>query len=237
VFHEVQGGVADFGVVPIENSSEGTVNHTLDMFLASPLKICGEVELRIHHHLMGRMSALDEVRRVCAHPQALGQCRGWLDEHLPDAERIAESSNAEGARRARDERGTAAIASRAAAEIYGLTLLADEIEDRPDNTTRFLVIGRKLFSRSGADRTTLLVSATGTDDAGALFRLLKPFAEHRVNMTRIESRPSRKKKWDYVFFIDVEGHVSDAPLARALASLEKHASLFKILGSYPRAVL
>jgi chorismate mutase / prephenate dehydratase len=237
VFHEVEGGVADFGVVPIENSSEGTVNHTLDMFLASSLKICGEVELRIHHHLMGRMSTLADVRRVCAHPQALGQCRGWLDEHLPDVERIAESSNAEGARRARDERGTAGIASRAAAEIYGLTLLADEIEDRPDNTTRFLVIGRKLFSRSGADRTTLLVSATGTDDAGALFRLLKPFAEHRVNMTRIESRPSHKKKWDYVFFIDVEGHVSDPPLAKALASLQKHASLFKILGSYPRAVL
>jgi chorismate mutase/prephenate dehydratase len=237
VFHEVEGGVADFGVVPIENSSEGTVNHTLDMFLASSLKICGEVELRIHHHLMGRMSTLADVRRVCAHPQALGQCRGWLDEHLPDVERIAESSNAEGARRARDERGTAGIASRAAAEIYGLTLLADEIEDRPDNTTRFLVVGRKLFSRSGADRTTLLVSATGTDDAGALFRLLKPFAEHRVNMTRIESRPSRKKKWDYVFFIDVEGHVSDPPLAKALASLQEHASLFKILGSYPRAVL
>jgi len=237
VFHEVEGGVADFGVVPIENSSEGTVNHTLDMFLSSSLKICGEVELRIHHHLMGRMSALADIRRICAHPQALGQCRGWLEEHLPDVERIAESSNAEGARRARDERGTAAIASRAAAEIYGLNLLADEIEDRPDNTTRFLVIGRKLFTRSGADRTTLLVSATGTDDAGALFRLLKPFAEHRVNMTRIESRPSRKRKWDYVFFIDVEGHVSDAPLSEALASLEKHASLFKILGSYPRAVL
>jgi chorismate mutase/prephenate dehydratase len=237
VFHEVEGGVADFGVVPIENSSEGTVNHTLDMFLASSLKICGEVELRIHHHLMGRMSTLADVRRVCAHPQALAQCRGWLDEHLPDAQRIAESSNAEGARRARDERGTAGIASRAAAEIYGLTLLADEIEDRPDNTTRFLVIGRKLFSRSGADRTTLLVSATGTDDPGALFRLLKPFAEHRINMTRIESRPSRKRKWDYVFFMDVEGHVSDPPLEKALASLEKHASLFKILGSYPRAVL
>jgi chorismate mutase/prephenate dehydratase len=237
VFHEVEGGVADFGVVPIENSSEGTVNHTLDMFLSSSLKICGEVELRIHHHLMGRMSTLADVRRVCAHPQALAQCRGWLDEHLPDAQRIAESSNAEGARRARDERGTAAIASRAAAEIYGLTLLADEIEDRPDNTTRFLVIGRKLFSRSGVDRTTLLVSGTGTDDAGALFRLLKPFAEHRVNMTRIESRPSRKRKWDYVFFIDVEGHVSDPLLAKALSSLEKDASLFKILGSYPRAVL
>jgi chorismate mutase/prephenate dehydratase len=237
VFHEVQGGIADFGVVPIENSSEGTVNHTLDMFLGSALKICGEVELRIHHHLMGRMNALADIRRVCAHAQALAQCRAWLDEHLPDAERVPVSSNAEGARRARDERGSAAIASRTAAEIYGLTLLADEIEDRPDNTTRFLVIGRKLFSASGSDRTTLLVSASDTDDAGALFRLLEPLAEHRVNMTRIESRPSRKRKWDYVFFIDVEGHVSDPPLAKALASLEKRASLFKVLGSYPRAVL
>jgi chorismate mutase / prephenate dehydratase len=237
VFQEVQGGIADFGVVPIENSTEGTVNHTLDMFLRSALKICGEVELRVHHHLMGRMGALADVRRICAHAQALAQCRGWLDEHLPDVERTPVSSNAEGARRARDERGSAAIASHAAAEIYGLNLLADEIEDRSDNTTRFLVIGRKLFSASGADRTTLLVSASGTEDPGALFRLLEPFARHRINMTRIESRPSHKRKWDYVFFIDVEGHVSDAPLAKALASLEKRASLFKVLGSYPRAVL
>jgi chorismate mutase/prephenate dehydratase len=237
VFHEVEGGVADFGVVPIENSSEGTVNHTLDMFLTSGLKICGEVELRISHYLMGKMSGLDAVKRVCAHPQALAQCRGWLDDQLPEADRVGVSSNAEGARRARDERGTAAIAGRAAAEIYGLNLLANEIEDRQDNTTRFLVIGRKLFNASGADRTTLLVSTSGTDDAGALFRLLEPFAQHGVNMTRIESRPSRKRKWDYVFFIDVEGHVSDAPVAQALAAMEMRASLFKVLGSYPRAVL
>jgi chorismate mutase/prephenate dehydratase len=237
VFREVQGGIADFGVVPIENSSEGTVSHTLDMFLGSALKICGEVELRVQHHLMGRMSGLGDIKRVCAHAQALAQCRGWLDEHLPEPERVPVSSNAEGARRARDERGTAAIASRAAAEIYGLTILAEEIEDRSDNTTRFLVVGRKLFTPSGADRTTLLVSASGTDDPGALFRLLEPFAEHGINMTRIESRPSRKRKWDYVFFIDVEGHVSDPALAKALASLEARASLFKVLGSYPRAVL
>jgi len=237
VFHEVEGGIADFGVVPIENSSEGTVNHTLDMFLNSSLKICGEVELRIHHCLMGRMIGMADIKRICAHPQALAQCRGWLDEHLREPERIAVSSNAEGARRARDERGTAAIASDAAAEIYGLTLLANEIEDRADNTTRFLVIGRKLFSSSGADRTTLLVSANDTDDAGALFRLLEPLSKHRVNMTRIESRPSRKRKWDYVFFIDVEGHVSDAPVAKALEELEACATLFKILGSYPQAVL
>ena len=237
VFHEVEGGIADFGVVPIENSSEGTVNHTLDMFLTSSLKICGEVELRISHFLMGKMAGADSVKRVCAHAQALAQCRGWLDEHLPDVERVAVSSNAEGARRARDERGTAAIAGRAAAEIYGLTVLANEIEDRSDNTTRFLVVGRKLFSASGVDRTSLLVSAPDTDDPGALFRLLEPLAEHRVNMTRIESRPSRKRKWDYVFFIDMEGHVSDPPVAKALAALEERASLFKVLGSYPRAVL
>jgi chorismate mutase/prephenate dehydratase len=237
VFHEVEGGIADFGVVPIENSSEGTVNHTLDMFLSSALKICGEVELRINHYLMGKMHDTNAVKRVCAHPQALAQCRVWLDDQLPDAERVGVSSNAEGARRARDERGTAAIASQAAAEIYGLTLLANEIEDRSDNTTRFLVVGRKLFSASGVDRTTLLVSGADTDDSGALFRLLEPLAQHRVNMTRIESRPSRKRKWDYVFFIDIEGHVSDPPVARALAALEQQASLFKVLGSYPRAVL
>jgi chorismate mutase/prephenate dehydratase len=237
VFHEVEGGVADFGVVPIENSSEGTVNHTLDMFLSSALKICGEVELRIHHHLMGKMSGMDAILRVCAHAQALAQCRGWLDQHLPEAERIAVSSNAEGARRARDERATAAIAGKAAAEIYGLTLLADEIEDRADNTTRFLVIGRKLFSASGVDRTTLILSGSGPDDPGALFRLLEPLAEHRVNMTRIESRPSRKRKWDYVFFIDIEGHVTDPPVASALEALQQRATLFRVLGSYPQAVL
>jgi len=237
VFHEVEGGIADFGVVPIENSTEGTVNHTLDMFLTSSLKICGEVELRIHHCLMARLTDIAQVKRICAHPQALAQCRGWLDEQLPDIERVAVSSNAEGARRARDERGTAAIAGRNAAEIYGLTLLATEIEDRPDNTTRFLVVGRKLLGRSGVDRTTLLLSASGTDDAGALFRLLEPFALHRINMTRIESRPSRKRTWDYVFFVDIEGHVSDDEVAKALAELGERASLFKVLGSYPRAVL
>jgi chorismate mutase/prephenate dehydratase len=237
VFHEVEAGVADFGVVPIENSTEGTVNHTLDMFLSSPLKICGEVEMRIHHHLMGRMTGIADIKRVCAHPQALAQCRAWLDEHLAEAERVPVASNAEGARRARDERGTAAIAPRAAAEIYGLALLANEIEDRPDNTTRFLVVGRKLFSASGRDKTTLLVSGSATEESGALFRLLEPLAKHKVNMTRIESRPSRKRKWDYVFFIDIEGHISDKAVTRALAALERRASLFKVLGSYPRAIL
>ena len=237
VFHEVEAGTADFGVVPIENSSEGTVNNTLDMFLTSPLAICGEVELRVHHNLMGQMTALGDVQRVCAHPQALAQCRGWLSENLPGVERVPVSSNAEGARRARDEEGTAAIAPMAAAELYALNVLVPEIEDRADNTTRFLVLGRKPFPPSGQDKTTLLVSGAHTDAPGALFRLLEPLAKHAISMTRIESRPSRRRKWDYVFFIDVEGHAASEPLATALGQLKGQASLCRVLGSYPRAIL
>jgi chorismate mutase / prephenate dehydratase len=237
VFEEVQAGHADFGIVPIENSTEGTVNHTLDMFLTSPLKICGEVELRIHQHVMGRMHGLEKIVRVCSHQQSLAQCRQWLDEYLPNAERVPVSSNAEAARRARDEDGTAAIAGQAAAEVYGLNIIVPEIEDAPDNTTRFLVIGRKLFSASGNDKTTLLVSAGDTQSPGALHRLLGPLAEHGISMTRIESRPSRRRKWDYVFFIDVVGHAEQHPLSTALEELKKQSSLFRVLGSYPCAVL
>jgi chorismate mutase/prephenate dehydratase len=237
VFHEVEAGNADFGVVAVENSSEGTVTHTLDRLVGSPLHICGEVELRIRHCLMGRMESLADIARVCAHAQALAQCRLWLDENLPDAERVPVSSNAEGARRARDEHGTAAIAGETAAEVYGLRLLVNEIEDRADNTTRFLVIGRKLLERSGNDKTTLLVSTSSTAAPGALHRLLEPLAKNRISMTRIESRPSRRGKWHYVFFIDIEGHVNDRPVARALRSLKARASLFRIIGSYPRSVL
>jgi chorismate mutase / prephenate dehydratase len=237
VFEEVQAGHADFGVVPIENSTEGTVNNTLDMFLTSPLKICGEVELRIHQHLMGKMTGLPSIRRICSHQQSLAQCRQWLDEHLPGIERIAASSNAEAARRARDEEGTAAIAGQTAAEVYGLNLVAHDIEDRPDNTTRFLVIGRKLFDPSGNDKTTLLFSAGDTQSPGTLHRLLTPLARNNISMTRIESRPSRKHKWDYVFFIDVQGHANEPPLKQALEGLKKEASLFRVLGSYPCAVL
>jgi chorismate mutase/prephenate dehydratase len=237
VFREVESGTADFGVVPIENSSEGTVNNTLDMFLTSPLGICSEVELRIHQNLMGRMTALADVQRVCAHPQALAQCRGWLTENLPGVERVPVSSNAEGARRARDEEGTAAIAGSVAAELYGLNMLVPEIEDHADNTTRFLVIGRTSAPPSGEDKTTLLVSAAHTDSPGALFRLVEPFARHRISMTRIESRPSRRRKWDYVFFIDLEGHATSEPLASALAEIKGQASLFRVLGSYPKALL
>jgi chorismate mutase/prephenate dehydratase len=236
VFHEVEAASADFGVVPIENSTEGTVNHTLDRFLTSPLKICGEVELRIRHHLMGLSGSLSRIERVCSHPQSLAQCRGWLDAHLPGIEQVPVSSNAEGARRARDEKGSAAIAGDTAAEVYGLKVLAAQIEDRADNTTRFLVLGRKLFAASGEDRTTLLVSVSRSDAPGALHRLLEPLARHRVSLTRIESRPSHRRKWDYVFFMDLEGHADDPRVARALAALKKRASLFRVLGSYPRAV-
>lgn len=237
VFHEVEAGNADFGVVAVENSTEGTVTHTLDRFITSPLHICGEVELRIHHCLMGRMESLDRIVRVCAHAQALAQCRDWLDDHLPGIERVPVSSNAEGARRARDEEGTAGIAGDTAAEVYGLRLLVSEIEDRADNTTRFLVVGRKLLEPSGADKTTLLVSTSSTAAPGALHRLLEPLAKNRISMTRIESRPSRRGKWDYVFFIDIEGHASEPAVARALKSLQAHTSLFRVIGSYPRSVL
>ena len=237
VFREVESSTADFGVVPIENSTEGSVNHTLDMFLTSPLKICGELEMRIRQHLLGNLTGLDKIIRVSAHPQSLAQCRNWLREYLPTADLHPASSNAEGARRARDEAGTAAIAGDAAAEVYGLQKLVTDIEDRPDNTTRFLVIGRKLLASSGHDKTTLLLSTRDTDDAGALHKLLEPLAAHGINMTRIESRPSRQRKWHYVFFVDIDGHAEDKGLAPALAELRQRAKLFRILGSYPKAIL
>jgi len=207
------------------------------MFLASTLNICGEVELRIRQHLLCSMDGLDKVERVFAHPQSLAQCRTWLREYLPNAEQVPVSSNAEGARRARDEAGTAAIAGDAAAEVYNLAMLVSDIEDHPDNTTRFLVIGRTQFPASGNDRTSLLLSAADTEDAGALQKILQPLADDNINMTRIESRPSRQRKWHYVFFIDMDGHADAEPLARALKHLEKGAQLFRVLGSYPKAIV
>ncbi|MDH3338900.1 MAG: prephenate dehydratase [Gammaproteobacteria bacterium] len=237
VFQEVESGVADFGVVPIENSTEGSVNNTLDMFLTSPLKIAGEIELRIEQHLLGRMTGLENIDRICAHEQSLAQCRGWLREYLPHVELIGMPSNAAGARRARDEDGTAAIGPDVAADVYDLKTLVSSIEDRSDNSTRFLVVGRDLLAPSGCDKTTILVSTADTGGAaGVLHQLLQPLAEHNVVMTFIESRPSRRKNWDYVFFIDLEGHADEAPVSDALAVLEKKSSLFRILGAYPKAV-
>jgi chorismate mutase / prephenate dehydratase len=238
VFHEVESGTADFGVAPIENSSEGTVNiHTLDMFLTSPLKICGEIELRIHQNLMGRMQDLKDIKRICSHPQSLAQCRGWLLQHLPDVETVPVASNAEAARRARDEEGTAALAGEAAAKVYGLRILFSTVEDRDDNTTRFVVIGRKLFPASGKDKTSVLVSARESEGPGVLLHLLGPLSRHGVNMTRIESRPSRKKKWDYVFFVDLDGHAEDAHVSKALDEIKAKSSFFKVVGSFPKAIL
>ena len=237
IFQEVESGVADFGVVPIENSTEGSVNNTLDMFLTSPLKIAGEIELRIEQHLLGRMKGLENIERICAHEQSLAQCRGWLREYLPHVELIGMSSNAAGARRARDEQGTAAIGPDVAADVYDLNALVTSIEDRSDNATRFLVVGRKLLAPSGNDKTTILVSTSDTGGgAGVLHHLLKPLAEHNIVMTFIESRPSRRKNWDYVFFIDIDGHANESPVSEALTKLEKQCSLFRVLGAYPKAV-
>jgi chorismate mutase/prephenate dehydratase len=234
VFREVESGNAHFGVVPVENSTEGVINHTLDMFMVSPLKVCGEVELPIHHHLLTRGADLKTAKRVLSHQQSLAQCREWLDANLPGVERVAVSSNAEAARLVSGDDGALAIASESAARLYGLKALAANIEDRPDNTTRFLVIGRLDPPPSGRDKTSLLLS--GRNVPGALARLLAPLSRHGINMTRIESRPSREKPWEYVFFIDVEGHVADRKLKTALKALEKEAAFVKWLGSYPRAV-
>jgi chorismate mutase/prephenate dehydratase len=235
VFREVESGAAHYGVVPIENSTEGVVNHTLDMFLQSPLKISGEVELRIHHHLLGREVEVGRIKRVYSHQQSLAQCRRWLDTNLINAERVAVSSNAEAALRARDEPAAAAIAGEAAAQKHGLSILRNNIEGNPNNTTRFLIIGRHAVPPSGFDKTSLVVS--GSNRPGLLFKLLEPLAQSGVSMTHIASRPSRFANWDYVFFLDVEGHREDAKLKACLEALRRQSDLFKILGSYPRAVL
>lgn len=234
VFREVESGSAHFGVVPIENSTEGVINHTLDMFMESPLKICGEVELRIHHHLLGRGTDIKSARKIVSHQQSLAQCREWLDENLPGLERVAVSSNAEAARLASADENLLAIAGESAARLYGLKTHAANIEDRPDNMTRFLVIGAIEPPPSGCDKTSLLLS--GKNRPGSLARLLAPLARFGINMTRIESRPSRKANWEYVFFVDLEGHVLDRKLKAALKALEKEAAFVKWLGSYPRAL-
>ncbi len=235
VFREVEANAAHYGVVPIENSTEGAVSHTLDMFVNSDLNICSEVELRIHHYLLSKDNDLSQIKRIYGHQMALSQCREWLDANAVKIERIALNSNAEAAQRASHEPGTAAIAGVSAAEIYQLNRLAANIEDKQNNTTRFLVIGRQMPASSGHDKTSLLVSAA--NKSGALYRLLKPLSEHNITLTRIESRPSRQGMWEYVFFIDIEGHIEDANVASALQDFKSEAAMIKVLGSYPCAVL
>ncbi|MBV6808845.1 prephenate dehydratase [Xanthomonas campestris pv. pennamericanum] len=235
VFQEVEAGNADFGVVPVENSGQGTIQVTLDMFLTSNLKICGEVELRVHQYLLSRNGRLEDIERIYAHSQSFAQTAGWLRSHLPKVEKIAVSSNAEGARRARNAEDAAAIGGESAAHVYGLKkVIMKSIEDDDDNTTRFLVTGRQIFPSSGHDRTSVLVFIH--DKPGALFDVLSPFARHGISMNRIESRPSHQAKWEYGFFIDLIGHVEDDAMKQALAELKAHSAQIKVLGSYPVAI-
>lgn len=236
IFREVESDSVDFGVVPVENSTEGVISHTLDMFMGSSLSISGEVELRIHHNILSIQADVDlrSVSKIYSHQQSLGQCRVWLDTNMPGVERIAVSSNAEAAKMAVEDEDSVAIASITAAEIYHLNVIKQKIEDDTDNTTRFLVIGKKSTPPSGKDKTTLLVSAL--NKPGALVSLLKPFADNQISMTKIESRPSRSGIWEYVFFIDIDGHRENDKVAKALEQLENVSAMMKVLGSYPKAV-
>ncbi|MEH6583439.1 MAG: prephenate dehydratase [Halioglobus sp.] len=236
VFTQVESGQCNYGVVPVENSTEGMISHTLDNFMGSGLKISGEVEIRIAHHLLvGAESKAQDVVRICAHQQALAQCRNWLDTHWPHVERVAVSSNGEAARMASNEPGTAAIAGDMATEFYHLEKLAEHIEDYADNTTRFLIIGRESVPPSGMDKTSIIVSSR--NKPGALFNLLDPFRREGISLTRIDTRPSRTEKWAYVFFIEFEGHVQDGKIAAIISELEEQSTLLKLLGSYPREML
>ena len=235
VFREVESDNADYGVVPIENSTQGIVNSTLDMFLESTLKIVGEVELRIHQHLLSHAEDLSGIDVLYSHLQSLAQCKRWLGDHLPGVERVPVTSNADAARRACDEPQAAAIAGEDAARKFRLPVLKKNIQDAPGNTTRFLIIGKQETGPTGSDKTTLLVSTH--NKPGALYSLLQPLAKNNVSMTRIESRPSHCINWEYVFFLDLDGHFESPAVRDSLEALRAEAELFKILGSYPKAVL
>ncbi len=234
VFREVESANAQYGVVPVENSTEGVVTHTLDNFIDSNLSICGEVELRIHHNLMAKNTEVKALK-VYSHAQSLAQCRLWLDEHYPSIERIAVNSNAKAAKLALNEANALAIAPMAAAELYGLQVLAPSIEDRPDNSTRFLVIGQQAVAPSGLDKTSILVSLK--NEPGALYTLLRPFQDAKIELTRLETRPARNGTWNYVFYIDFEGHQQEPHIHEVLAIVQAMASDYKCLGSYPKSAL
>lgn len=235
IFRAVEAGNADFGVVPVENSGEGMVGTTLDTLVTTPLNVCGEIELRVHHLLLGKGENIETVERVLAHSQALGQCRLWLETHLPGVPVVAVSSNAEAARLASGDPTLAAIAGETAAELYGLNTLAANIEDHPENTTRFLVVGETTPNSSGDDKTSLVFATR--DRPGALHHQLEILARNGVNMTRIESRPSKRGLWEYLFFIDIEGHQAEEVVGGVLSELRAEAAFFKLLGSYPRRVI
>jgi len=232
IFDEVERGRADYGVVPIENSTEGVVNVTLDMFIDSPLQICSEILLQITHSLLSTAAKLEDIRVVYSHPQALAQCCQWLKKNLPDATIEETTSTAMAAMTVRDNPSAAAIASEYAARVHAIPVLRERIEDNPYNSTRFWVIGIQGPGRTGQDKTSLMFSIK--DGVGALHNMLEPFGTHGINLTKIESRPSRTKPWEYIFFIDIAGHAQDAPVASALAELSGHAAFMKVLGSYPR---
>lgn len=235
VFREVEAGKTNFGVVPIENSTEGMISNTLDDFVDSTLKVCGEVSLRIHHHLLAKADNLNEIKRVYSHQQSLAQCRKWLAANLSHAEQVNVSSNAEAARRASEDPTTAAIAGEQAGELYDLVSVVSNIEDDSNNTTRFLVIGNIETSATGDDKTSIMVSSQ--NEAGALYELLAPLARHNISMSKIESRPSRGGLWEYVFFLDLDGHVSEPAIAEVLEEIGQQAVMLKLLGSYPKSVL
>jgi chorismate mutase/prephenate dehydratase len=232
VFTEVSKGHADYGVVPIENSTEGVVTHTLDMFVDSELKIVAQIILPVQHCLMANCRR-SEIQKLFAHPQALGQCRLWVQTNLPQAEIIETSSNARSAELAAKEKHTGAIAGVLASEKYGVPVLEYDLQDNVANATRFLVLGRQCSPPSGNDRTSIMFSVA--DRVGALYRALAPFRRYRINMTKIESRPSKRKAWEYFFFVDCDGHTTDARVSKALALLAEHCSYVKVLGSYPNA--
>ncbi|MDD5747378.1 MAG: prephenate dehydratase, partial [Candidatus Omnitrophica bacterium] len=222
----------DYGVVPVENSIEGAVNHTLDMLVDSDLKICSEILLDISHNLLAKCP-LEKIKRIYSNPMVFGQCRSWLEGHVPNRELIEVSSTTRASEIAASEEGAAAIASSVAAEMYKLNIVAASIEDSPHNMTRFLVIGRKEAGKTGRDKTSIVFSVK--DRVGALHDMLLSFKSAKINLTKIESRPSKRKAWDYYFFVDMQGHVSEPRLEKALAKLEKKCHFLKILGSYPQS--
>ena len=232
-FQAVETGRADFAVVPVENSTEGVIGRTLDLIVASPLKICGEVMLPIHQTLMRKQASLDGIRRVYGHAQSLAQCQQWLSRHLPSVERISVVSNSEGARRAAVEPDAATLGSATAAELYGLVVVESRVEDEASNTTRFLVLGQTEASPSGRDKTSLVMGAR--NQPGAVVKLLQPLADAGISMSKLESRPARSGNWEYLFFVVCEGHRQDPKLAAALAEIGSRAAFLKILGSYPAA--